>query len=174
MRGCPKSGQIRLAAPLTIGISKVSLAEIDVVVALHAASFTSHWDDPWSRDFLWRILSAPGAIGFIASEPMPNVDLPLGFVLARTIEAECEILSIGVVSDARRHGFGRALLNALYHYTAGLGATSMVLEVAEDNVPAIGLYHGLGFTQVGRRPHYYRRGQEHVDALIFRGETIQP
>jgi ribosomal-protein-alanine N-acetyltransferase len=37
------------------------------------------------------------------------------------------------------------------------GCERLVLEVAEDNEAACGLYRGLGFVDIARRPAYYRR-----------------
>lgn len=41
----------------------------------------------------------------------------------------------------------------------------LTLEVRASNVPAIRLYRGYGYGEVGRRPHYYSRPQE--DALLL-------
>ena len=169
----PVSEQHRLATSLAIDVSEISVSEVDVVAALHAASFTEPWDDPWSRDFLWRILSTPGAFGFVAQESVADIATPVGFALVRISGGECEILSIGVIPDARRRGVGRELLGSVARLAASQDATSMVLEVADDNVPAIELYHSLGLARVGRRPRYYRRDDNHVDALILRGQTTK-
>jgi ribosomal-protein-alanine N-acetyltransferase len=48
------------------------------------------------------------------------------------------------------------------------GLPSVVLEVASDNAAARGLYAAAGFVMVGRRPRYYRRGGETIDALLLR------
>jgi ribosomal-protein-alanine N-acetyltransferase len=45
-------------------------------------------------------------------------------------------------------------------------ATEVVLEVRAGSAGAAALYAGLGFTQAGRRPRYYRDPDE--DALIMR------
>jgi ribosomal-protein-alanine N-acetyltransferase len=169
----PASDQNRMAASLAIDVSQISVSQVDVVAALHIASFTEPWDDPWSREFLWRILSTPGAFGFVAQESVSEIDTPVGFALMRMSGEECEILSIGVIPDARRRGVGCALLGSIARLAASRDATSMVLEVAEDNAPAIGLYRSLGLVRVGRRPRYYRRDDKPVDALILRGTITQ-
>ena len=43
-----------------------------------------------------------------------------------------------------------------------------MLEVASDNTAARQLYAAAGFVTVGRRPRYYRRSDETVDALLLR------
>jgi ribosomal-protein-alanine N-acetyltransferase len=65
-------------------------------------------------------------------------------------------------------GTARLLLQTAFDAAVRRGGHRVFLEVAEDNAPARGLYSGLGFEIVGRRPRYYRRsGGEMVDALIM-------
>ena len=93
---------------------------------------------------------------------------PTGFALARDLGEEAEVLTLGVLPEARRHGVGRALLDAVLVETRRRGLASIVLEVAADNGEARRLYAGCGFRQVGRRPRYYRRPDGMVEALILR------
>ena len=44
---------------------------------------------------------------------------------------------------------------------------TLFLEVRESNMPAINLYQKYGFTQVGKRPKYYRDGET---ALVMKKE----
>mgnify|MGYP002509011893 CR=1 FL=1 len=48
------------------------------------------------------------------------------------------------------------------------GSHCLTLEVRASNEPAKNLYEKLGFSQIGRRPNYYRNPRE--DALILRKE----
>lgn len=95
----------------------------------------------------------PGAFGFLLAVR----DRPVGFLLARVVVDECEILSLGVSPRAQRRGFGRRLLRAAMARAADLSVRMVHLEVAEDNLSARGLYRGEGFTATGRRPAYYDR-----------------
>ena len=156
---------------MTIDIASASVAEIDIVAVLLAASFTNSWDEPWSRDFLARVLVTPGAFALIARDSAASADMPVGFVVVRASGEECEILTIGVTVGARRRGVGRALLAAVMDQASVLGATSIALEVAEDNDAALGLYRSHGFTEIGRCARYYRRGEARIDALILRGDA---
>ena len=131
---------------------------------LHRACFP---DEPWDADALERILMLSGAFGFCTWE----ANLPVGFVLARDLGGETEILSIGVIPECRRRGIGRALLGAILVEAERRGGDSVVLEVAADNDPARRLYTGFGFVAVGRRPRYYSRGSGLADALILRRRT---
>lgn len=130
-------------------------------------------DEPWSSDFIGRILASPGSAAFVACDASRQPELPVGFVLTRVGGDECEILSLGVKPAARGQGIGHALLSAVDSFAANHGAASTVLEVAEDNTPAIALYLGRGFGVAGRRPGYYLRDDMRVDALILRCDTAR-
>ena len=49
------------------------------------------------------------------------------------------------------------------------GADVMFLEVAHDNLPALGLYEAAGFARAGLRRGYYDRGAAgSADAVVMR------
>jgi ribosomal-protein-alanine N-acetyltransferase len=121
-------------------------------------------DDPWGEEAFARVLGLSGSFGLVVW----HGDAPLGFVLARDLGEESEILSIGVLPEYRRRGAGRVLLDALVAEVPRRGGHSVVLEVAEANAAARQLYRSLGFTQVGRRPRYYRTRHGIDDGLILR------
>jgi GNAT superfamily N-acetyltransferase len=52
---------------------------------------------------------------------------------------------MGVAPDARRHGAGRALMQALIEQARARAVSALGLEVLEQNLPAIALYEALGF-----------------------------
>ena len=67
--------------------------------------------------------------------------------------------------DTNRIARTRALMEAAQAVLVQLGAQTLFLEVSAENPPAINLYAGLGFEQVGRRKAYYADGS---DALVMR------
>jgi ribosomal-protein-alanine N-acetyltransferase len=71
---------------------------------------------------------------------------------------------IAVLPPARGKGLAKGLLTALVDRARDLGAERMLLEVAGDNAPAIGLYEAHGFDTISRRTGYYAGG---VDALVM-------
>ncbi len=134
---------------------------------LHAACFP---DEPWDAAALGRILALAGCFGWVAWRQ----DEPVGFILARDLGEECEILSLGVVPQWCRRGIGAALLRAACGEARQRALRSMVLEVAADNGAARHLYTACGFVAVGRRPRYYRRRDGLADALILRLALADP
>jgi ribosomal-protein-alanine N-acetyltransferase len=146
---------------VSCAITPLPAGAAEPLAVLHAACFP---EDPWGAEALGRILALSGGFGFVAWQ----ADTLVGFALARDLGNECEILSLGVLPDFRHGGVGRALLRAVSEEAARHGLPSIVLEVAADNAAARRLYGGSGFVAVGRRPRYYRRAGETIDALLLR------
>lgn len=132
------------------------------LTALHAAAF----DHPWSAADIASALESPGAFALAVRLEDDRI---VGFILARTIAGEGEILTVAVSPKARRLGIGRALVEAVIGICTASGAESLFLEAAQDNLPAIALYSQTGFESAGLRKGYYRRdGAPAVDALVMR------
>jgi [ribosomal protein S18]-alanine N-acetyltransferase len=145
-------------------IEAVDRFAADLLAELQAASA----DEAWGRDFIANLLATPGAMALVANRDLAGRVEPIGFALLRAGGGECEVLSIGVTPTARRQGTGRALLSAAIATATDAGATSLFLEVADDNIAARALYRAAGFQRVGIRKAYYRRLGGSVDALILR------
>jgi ribosomal-protein-alanine N-acetyltransferase len=125
------------------------------LAVLHAACFP----DAWDAAAITALLVTPGTFVFRSDD---------GFVMARAVAGEAEILTLAVVPQARGRGLGRALLQAAIVKAKALGAQAMFLEVGTDNPAALALYAGLGFTKVGDRKAYYASGSGGRDALVLR------
>lgn len=101
----------------------------------------------------------------------PGVAVPAedsGFGVVRSVAGEAEILTLAVAPRARGRGLGRALVQAMLDAAHEDGATRVLLEVAESNAAARALYAGAGFTEIGRRPAYFRRSDgTREDALLM-------
>jgi mycothiol synthase len=68
-----------------------------------------------------------------------------------------EVYVVGVDPDEQGSGLGRALTLAGLRHLRDLGVGQAMLYVDEDNVPAIRMYEGLGFTRAAVDA-MYRRG----------------
>ncbi len=94
--------------------------------------------------------------------------MPIGFMLARVVADEAEILTLGVLAEARRYGVGRRLLESACARARTLGARRIYLEVGAGNTAGLALYRQLGFTETGRRDGYYDRGDDaREDAVLM-------
>jgi ribosomal-protein-alanine N-acetyltransferase len=155
-------------------IRRITPADCDAIAALEARLFTTALDKPC----LMALQTNPVFCGFVdlvpdQGQPQSTLADDLnsylgGYLLATIIDDEAEILSIGVSPDWQRQGFGKRLLQHFFDYGANWNMTKAVLEVAEDNVPAIELYSDFGFAEFGRRKDYYKQGNQKIDAIMMK------
>ena len=75
---------------------------------------------------------------------------------------QCRIAGMGVVTDARRQAVGRRLMEEAITRCREAGLREMVLEVIEQNEPAVALYRDLGF-ETERRLVGFEPGQSMAD-----------
>jgi ribosomal-protein-alanine N-acetyltransferase len=132
-----------------------------VLASIHTAAFA----DAWDADTLTAFLIQPGGFALIADNEVAGAG---GFLLARVLAGESEVLTLAVRPDCRRTGCATALIEGALALAAALGARRMVLEVGADNAAAQALYARAGFESIGRRPRYYRSAAGlPVDALLL-------
>ena len=122
------------------------------------------FSDPWSEKSVASELENDLACWLVAVEE----DRIAGYVGSQTVMDETDMMNIAVHPDFRRKGIAEELVNALVHRLRNRGSRCLALEVRASNEPACKLYEKLGFSQIGRRPNYYRNPRE--DALILRKE----
>lgn len=152
-----------------VDIAPVDAAAVELLAALHAASFCRPGDERWSAQAFSDVLGMPGSFCLLASVAGRGGPEPVGFCACRIAGPESELLSLGVLPEQRRVGTARQLILRSMGRCVEGGAREMYLEVAEDNPTAQMLYRALGFFQVGRRRGYYMRlGSVKVDALTMR------
>ncbi|WP_411819317.1 GNAT family N-acetyltransferase [Hyphococcus formosus] len=128
--------------------------DADTLVALEALAFGGR---SWGGDSVKASFVASGVTVLFGGLAKDSAG-PLGFVLWRDLGEQAEILTIGVVPDARRSGLGEALLEAAVQAARNGGAEKMFLEVDAANAAALGLYMQAGFKTIGARKKYYRDG----------------
>jgi [ribosomal protein S18]-alanine N-acetyltransferase len=146
---------------VSLRLTPVPALGAEPLAALHRACFP---EDPWNAAAMAAILALRGFFGRLAWEG----EAPVGFALALDLQGECEILSLGTLPQHRRAGIARTLLAEVCREARERRAEFAALEVAIDNTAARALYAGFGFTEVGSRPKYYRRGNALIDAVILR------
>lgn len=145
---------------MTLRTESLTKAHVLALAALHGACFGPQ--ESWSEDQIAGSLALPTTSG----HGLWDGESLLGFILIQRVMDEVEILTLAVDPARRRQGLGHGLVSDLLDQLPQ--GTSVFLEVAQDNAPAIALYEACGFTLLGRRPAYYRRGETLVDALNYR------
>ena len=89
----------------------------------------------------------------------------VGFLIARRIVSDIEILNLAVVADSRRRGIGASLLQRSLEWASEFQAENAILEVRESNLVAVQFYNRHGFKSIARRARYYANPAD--DALVL-------
>lgn len=125
-----------------------------VLAALHMESFPP--SEQWDVLAFTALFATPGTFGLLIAQDGE----PAGFVLARQVMDEAEILTLAVRPVCRRHGLGRCLVRALQARLVALGVTRLFLEVSTRNASARALYADADFCVAGTRRRYYPDGSD--------------
>lgn len=155
--------------PRSFVIEPLVRADAADLASIHGLTFRQ----PWSDDDFHALLIEDNVFGFIAREEGNRKAQPGGFVLARLVVDEAEILTIAVAPPSQRKGLGHALMDATLRHLHNVRASMLFLEVDEINAPALALYRRLGFKQVGKRPGYYETAAGRSAALTMRRDLKQ-
>jgi len=99
--------------------------------------------------------------GWVAEEDVEVV----GFLVARRVLTDLEILNIAVRQSARRCAIGSKLLHEAQAWGQTFFADNAILEVRASNLAALRFYDRHGFQVSGRRKNYYTAPIE--DALLL-------
>lgn len=140
----------------------VMMNESHVAHVAHLEKLCFH--DPWSIRSIMSELNNPLSLWLVA---MDN-DRLAGYVGSQSVMGWADMMNIAVDPEYRGKGIARQLISELICKLKQNDVSCLTLEVRASNIPAIGLYEKIGFSEVGRRPGYYRNPKE--DALILRKE----
>jgi [ribosomal protein S18]-alanine N-acetyltransferase len=141
----------------------IRLLEVRDVVAILAIQSASPEIAQWTASDYARVARGEMA-GWIADEG--ETAAISGFLVARQILGDLEILNFAVRPDARRRGTGTELLRRSFAWGKSFGAASALLEVRAANLAALHFYQHHGFEVIGRRKQYYVAPID--DALVLR------
>ena len=146
---------------MTVKVVDANFYHAGVIAVLHRVCF----EDAWNEESIGEILNMAGAIGLLVWAKKTR---PQGFILLRVAADEAEIISIGVIPEARQKGLASILIKEAIKRVLMSNATKMLFEVAENNVAARAFYEKFGFKIVGRRSGYYRQSsKKNLDALVY-------
>jgi len=158
---------MRVPDAAALKLFRFSLHDLDALAELEKLCFTL----PWSKEQLAAHLSlrnfaAFGLRGQRNQHAGPEgARTPAAYISFYHSPDELEILNLAVAPEWRRCGCGARLLRFVLRAAAQNGIARAVLEARSGNVPALALYTGQGFTQIGRRRAYYHDSGE--DALVL-------
>ncbi len=142
---------------MEVQIKKMVESDLPRVLEIEKGSFT----DPWSlSSFQREVKENPYAVyltGFIG-------DVLAAYIGGWIVIDELHITNLAVSEKFRHRGIAKKLIEKLTGLSKKRGVRRATLEVRVSNDPAVNLYKGIGFSSVGKRPHYYSDGE---DALIM-------
>jgi ribosomal-protein-alanine N-acetyltransferase len=139
--------------------------EIDAVLKIEEASFTS----PWTKEMYLSELENPDISFFYLARTESTREI-VGFCSFWRVLDELHINNLAVAPGYRRAKAGTALLTRVLEDGAKMGAVRATLEVRHSNEPAQRLYERFGFTVAGVRRGYYSNPAE--DALVLWKERL--
>lgn len=126
--------------------------DADAVAASEAANLGV---DAWSPGLVSEgVRGLLPTVRYLVAESAAGV--VVGHAVASLAGDVVELQRIAVDAGARRTGVASALLDAVLDLRAD--GERVLLEVREDNAPALGFYAARGFVELARRPRYYRDG----------------
>jgi ribosomal-protein-alanine N-acetyltransferase len=135
-------------------------ADFDQLWSLDQSCFAD--DISYSRSELRMYLSLRTAICIVAEEGGKII----GFIIADSRPSRpAYVVTLDVDPEHRRSGAATAMFCELESRLHRSGVSSIRLEVAVDNQPAITFYGKFGFFEIGRKQGYYGG---RVDAISMR------
>jgi ribosomal protein S18 acetylase RimI-like enzyme len=90
------------------------------------------------------------SLDLAASRVVRQDRVPVGIALIARRGTTSRLAGMAVVPEARNQGVGRALMEGLVLEARARGDRRIVLEVSEQNEPAVRLYGGVGFERIRR------------------------
>jgi ribosomal-protein-alanine N-acetyltransferase len=143
---------------MPLQLRPLELRDLEDVLAIQAASPEIAQWTLWDYDRVARGEMA----GWIAEQGDGEV---AGFLVARRVANDLEILNFAVRPTHRRQGIGAALLESALDWGKSLLLQQAFLEVRASNLAALRFYEKHKFEVTGRRPRYYTAPIE--DALLL-------
>lgn len=135
-------------------LRKMQDSDILAVAAIEKIIFE---DDAWSEAMLLEELSDnPFANYYVLVEDQQIV----GYCGYMVMYENAEILTIGVLPNYRRLGFGKVMMELMLNQAKAQQTLGMSLEVRVSNQVALALYHQYGFEIVATRKRYYQNGED--------------
>jgi [ribosomal protein S18]-alanine N-acetyltransferase len=122
-------------------------------------------DTAWTSAMFWSELAGvPDTRDYFVLHDARGV---VGYGGLMTLGRESTVQTIGVAPAMQNEGLGRKVLDALLAQARERGASSVWLEVREDNTAAQRLYAAAGFSPSSMRHDYYGAGR-HAVVMRFR------
>lgn len=134
-------------------IKLAALENVDDILKIEQTCFST----PWTKQGIAESIVNENTYLYLALVD----DNVAGYMGLQIFSGEGYVTNVATLPEYRRMGVARALITECLKHKMEF----ITLEVRESNTPAINLYKSFGFTEVGKRPRFYREPEE--DAILL-------
>lgn len=150
-----------------IDIRPMAWRDLGEVVGIEEAVFTAPWPrSVFQHELRYNRHSVMMVVHLADRSEYPGV---VGYAGFWAVSGEMHVTTLAVHPSFQRRGVARRLMERCFEEARQRGCTQATLEVRESNEAAQSLYASYGFVVAGRRPRYYKGGE---DALIMTLERL--
>ena len=157
----PQEQQVCAEASLPASdLGMAELTDLNDLVALESHCFGKK--ELFSRRQLRYLLRCPRATTFAIRR---DGQIVAAAILLRRRSGQgvsARVYSMAVDPSCRRQGYGKMMLSHCLETLKAEGVSTICLEVAEENIPAIRLYESMGFRPTKRLTDYYGQGEHAI------------
>ena len=147
---------------MTVRLRAMRSSDVDVLLPFEQELFAG--DPPWTAEqFRSELAGVPHTRWYVVAE---ETGVLVGYAGLSNSGDTSDVQTLAVVHGSQRQGVGTALLDALVSEARRRGAHEMLLDVREDNAPALAFYARHGFERLSTRRGYYANGR--IDGLVLR------
>jgi len=137
---------------MTVTVQDASVKCLERLYEIEKECFV---EEAFTKKQIALLLTDYNSISLTARENGEIVGFIIGMIYPDEKAVNGHILTIDVSLSHRRRGIGQMLLQEMESIFTQKGVQACLLEVREGNVAAIGLYHKLGYEEIGRLENYY-------------------
>ncbi|MBS7646247.1 MAG: ribosomal protein S18-alanine N-acetyltransferase [Candidatus Bathyarchaeia archaeon] len=137
---------------MPIIIEDASIKHLDRLYEIEMECFKK---EAFTKQQIAQLLKSPNSISLIAKEDEHIVGFVIGMLFIEDSKPIGHILTIDVAQSHRRKGIGIKLLQEIEKIFKNKHAGVCRLEVREDNIAALNLYHKLGYRKTLKLEYYY-------------------
>lgn len=146
-----------LKGKTSITFNRMEVSDLEEVIALESLVFGTHPDiESYKKECLRK-----ENIYMVAK----NSDDIIAYCTIVTSYETADLCNIAVREEYRRNHTAQKLLSECISRCVAMGVERILLEVREDNIPAIKFYKKINFKEIGKRKGYYTK--PYADAIIM-------
>ena len=112
----------------------------------------SEFDDFWTESIFKEELKSDNSNYIVAKNGLNKI---VGFGGYKILVDNADIMNIVTKKSARNTGIGTLILKNIIELIKFQNINHIILEVNENNIPAINLYKKFGFETIAERKNYY-------------------